>query len=144
MAKQQPIRSIDGIARPVQKRSPFKRLKRSLQKSRSQQMVVALLAVALMVGGGIAISNLVKTPNYDDVSIVTSALAKHTILPDEEPILATVTDKSALKTPFLQESQNGDRIIIYPKAKKVIIYRPSVDRIVNIGPVDVDNIPKVN
>lgn len=61
----------------------------------------------------------------------------------EKPsLMATVTDTSALKTPFLKEAKNGDKIIVYEKARRVIIYRPSTDRIVDIGPIELSNIPK--
>jgi hypothetical protein len=60
---------------------------------------------------------------------------------NEAPLLATVTDKSSLKTPFLQEADNNDKILIYEKAKRVIIYRPSLDRIIDVGPVELNNIP---
>lgn len=60
----------------------------------------------------------------------------------EEPVLATVTDHAALQTAFLREAQDGDKILIYEKARKVIIYRPSIDRIIDVGPVELDDIPK--
>lgn len=137
------IRSIDGITRPLPKRSIRARFSQRVKKSRKARAAI-LVAVALCIlGGSVVALNRMRTPNYNDVTTITKALKNHVLVPDEPPILATVTDKTALRTPFLKESENGDRIVIYPKAKKVIIYRPSVDRVVSIGPVDVNNIPKV-
>jgi len=60
------------------------------------------------------------------------------VLPiDETPALATVTDKAKLTTKFLQKAENGDKILIYQKAGRVIIYRPSIDRIIDVGPVQI-------
>jgi hypothetical protein len=71
---------------------------------------------------------------------VRSKVNKLVVLPiSEDPTLATVTDKNSLKDNFLKaNAENGDKVLVYVKAKKVYIYRPSVNRIVNIGPLTVD------
>lgn len=85
-----------------------------------------------------------KKNNNDSVEAVTQTIAKHMVLPmDEVPALLTVTDPSKVTTQFLKQSQVGDKILIYQKYKRVIIYRPSIDRIIDIGPVVIDN-PKVS
>lgn len=64
------------------------------------------------------------------------------ILPEnEEPVIATVTDKDALakEQPFYQEAHNGDRVIAYMTARKAIIYDPINDKIVNAGPIYVQS-----
>ena len=56
---------------------------------------------------------------------------------DEEPITATVTDRNALAgQEFFEEARNGDRVLMYPKAKKAYLYRPSENRVVAIAPLD--------
>lgn len=143
--QQRQIKNIDGINRPVQKKSLTRRLKRFYRRSRLAQIYTALAVVGIIVLAAVVISNVFKRPNYDDVTTVKMALSKHMVLPqDEEPLLATVTDRTALKTPFLREADDGDRILIYEKARRVIIYRPSIDKIIDIGPVEVNNIPKTN
>ncbi len=56
------------------------------------------------------------------------------ILPaGDEPVLAIVSDPSQLKNDaFFVDSQIGDRVIIYPKIGRAFLYRPSVNKIVNI------------
>ncbi len=70
---------------------------------------------------------------------VRSQVAKLAILPTgEDPTLATVTDKNSLKDSFLKaNAQNGDKVLVYVKAQKVYIYRPSINKIVNIGPLTI-------
>ena len=70
---------------------------------------------------------------------VQAEVAKLVILPtNETPALATVTDPTKLKyDPFLSQTQKGDEILIYAKWKQAVIYRPSADKVVDIGPVDV-------
>ncbi len=60
------------------------------------------------------------------------------ILPEGEiPQVATIDDAVSLsKTqPFFTGSQNGDKILVYTGAKKVIVYRQSERKIVNVGPI---------
>lgn len=77
-----------------------------------------------------------------EVPSLISDVSRHYVLPtDEEPAIATVTDKTKLTTPLFTKSENGDKALIYQKNALVIIYRPSIDRIIAVGPVSIDNVP---
>jgi len=55
-------------------------------------------------------------------------------LPNEEPTVATVSDVSKLSDQqFFAKAQNGDKVIIFPKAQKAILYRPSTNKIIEIA-----------
>jgi len=72
-------------------------------------------------------------------------VSKHYLLPtNETPALATVTDTKKLTTPFLKNAKDGDEILIYQKNQIAIIYRPSIDRIIAVGPVTIDTPPTPN
>lgn len=67
------------------------------------------------------------------------------VLPkDEQPAVVTVMDVSKVKNvPFLEHSaKNQDKILVYSKAKKVILYRPNENKIVDIGPVSIATPPE--
>jgi len=62
-------------------------------------------------------------------------------LPEGElPTIATVSDYKKLKDqPFFEKSQNGDKVLIYTKAKKAYLYRPSTDKLIDVTIVNVDS-----
>ncbi len=57
---------------------------------------------------------------------------------DEQPTIATVTDADKLRSQaFFLNSQNGDRVLIYTTAKKAILYRPALNKIIEVAPVNI-------
>ena len=67
---------------------------------------------------------------------IVSAVGGIMILPSEElPTIATVTDPKALAgQPFFANAEIGDKVLVYADAKKAILYRPSVGKIVEVMP----------
>jgi hypothetical protein len=59
---------------------------------------------------------------------MTQQVGKTVALPsDEQPTVATVTDKNILpKEAFFASAQNGDKIFMYKKHKLAVLYRPSL------------------
>lgn len=59
------------------------------------------------------------------------------VLPtDEQPTVATVEDLTQLAgQPFFAQAVIGDKVIIYSKAAKAILYRPSEKKVINIAPI---------
>lgn len=57
---------------------------------------------------------------------------------DELPTIATVTDTSNIKNqPFFSNSQIGDKVLIYQRNMKAILYRPSTNIIVEVGALSI-------
>lgn len=55
---------------------------------------------------------------------------------DPNAVLANVTDVTKLKDQaFFADAQNGDEIVIFPSAMRAVLYRPSINKIINIGPL---------
>src|SRR3989344_1674441 len=53
----------------------------------------------------------------------------------EEPTVATITDIEKLKSePFFQRAKNGNKVLIYPLAKKVILYDPASKKVLDVAP----------
>jgi hypothetical protein len=68
---------------------------------------------------------------------LTEKISKLMELPkDESPTVATVSDISKLKgQAFFAKAQNGDKLLLYPKAKQAILYSPKTNKIVAVGPI---------
>jgi hypothetical protein len=73
----------------------------------------------------------------DDSNTVIQDVGKLIELPqNEEPTIATVTDPEALKTEaFFKDAKVGDKLLVYSKSKKAILYRPDTHTIVAVGPL---------
>ena len=78
-----------------------------------------------------------------EVDRIVGLVGKLIDLPkDETPTLATVLDKEKLKDqPFFANVENGDSILIYTKAKKAIVYRLKENKLINVGPISIDETP---
>lgn len=58
--------------------------------------------------------------------------------PDETPTMATINNAVIAKQgqPFLDSAANGDVLIVYADAGEALLYRPSTDRLIAVGPID--------
>jgi len=58
---------------------------------------------------------------------------------DETPTIMTVSDKDKLKgQTFFDMVENGDILFAYTNAKKAVLYRPSIHKVVNMAPISID------
>jgi hypothetical protein len=58
-------------------------------------------------------------------------------LPDDEtPTLATVSDPNELKSqPFFANAEVGDIVLVYERAKKAVLWRPSERKLIEVSSV---------
>lgn len=67
-----------------------------------------------------------------------------TLPQDEKPNIATITDLDKLaEQPFFKNAKKGDKILMFSNAKKVILYRPSEKRVIEVGSVNINQQPEV-
>lgn len=65
------------------------------------------------------------------------------MLPDEIPTIATVTDVKDLPDQyFYKQAENGDKILIFANAQKIILYRPGINKVVDVATVEPATTPK--
>lgn len=103
-------------------------------------LIVSIVAFVVMY---FQYRNLKNDPNAEkdaETKQLVAQVGKFYDLPtDETPTVATVSDKSKVADqPFFAKAENGDKILIYRKNKLVILFRPSQNKIINSGPVDLD------
>lgn len=142
----------DGIEIPQLKSLSFSsmdKIQDFILKNNLIPTIIIILLVALGAAGYF-LYNSQKNPqaikttiqgqqilNQDEVKRLVAEVGKIIKLPrGEEPSVATVTDVNKLKDQaFFADGKNGDHVLLYPNAKKVILYDPQSKKIVNIAPL---------
>lgn len=108
----------------------------------------AVSAVVLIIVAGAFLfykNKAVPTPNnnpqvaQEEVKKLVSEVSKLIDLPTgEDPTVATITDITKLKDqPFFQKAKNGDKVLIYTKEKKAILYDPNMKKVLDAAPLNI-------
>lgn len=111
------------------------------ESSISGKVGIIILSILVLIGFGAAaffyFEGSSKKDSETRAADVKNKVAKLIDVPkDEVPTLATVTDKEKLKDQaFFKDAQNDDMLLIFPQAKKAIIYREKENRLINVGPI---------
>lgn len=109
--------------------------------------IIVLIIIVLIVAG---IYYFVKPQASSsdvpvaEVKAVLEKLERHIILPtDETPQIGRIDDpvQAAKAQPFVTGAEKGDLLIVYVKASKAIVYSPTRDIIINVGPVSMNPEP---
>ncbi len=107
----------------------------------NQSIVVAgafFLVIAIISFFSLAYYFDSRDPNViaqKEIGSITKKIGKFMELPEgEEPTLATVSDREKIKDQlFFAKAENGDKVLVYPIAKKAILYRPSTGKIIEVA-----------
>jgi len=117
-----------------------------IKKINFRKLLAFLVIIVAIVGGFGSwyfynkYQTLKANPNVEaqaEVKSLTTTIGKFMELPtDEDPTVATILDKEKIKDqPFFKNAKNGDKLLAYTKAMKAILYRPSTNRIIEVGPI---------
>ncbi len=111
--------------------------KRTKKRHPSWGKIIILVAVVALAVFGTCYLILDGFKDQNDPTVIVDKVGKHIMLPSgETPEVSTVEGASDLASqPFFQNVKDGDKILIYPKAARIIIYRPSENILVNVGPI---------
>lgn len=120
----------------------------------NKKNLIPFIALIIVAGLGIGIYMYSKTGEGFDLGLTNFAeqnpeneaervirqVGKIYLLPEEVPTIATVSDKTQLSDKvFFQKADNGDKVLLYKTAAIAILYRPSIGKIINVGPVNLED-----
>lgn len=73
----------------------------------------------------------------EEARAIAEKVGKLIVLPaGEEPTVITVADVEKLKSqPFFANAKNGDKVLVFQKARKAILYDPVAGKIIEVGPL---------
>ncbi len=81
-----------------------------------------------------------KNAKKEDFSVeeVVSMVDKLIVLPkDEIPTIATVTKENIIKEGgFFEGAKVGDKVLIYPNARKAVLFDIEANKVINIAPLN--------
>ena len=99
---------------------------------------LVVIAFLLLSQKNFSASKPVKNDFTDTINSVGQLL----VLPaGETPTIATVANLDQIKNqPFFANAKVGDKVLIYSKSQKAILYDPSINKIIEIAPLDLGNI----
>lgn len=140
------------MAPPEEPKKPKKKLATKAPKIKaprvnvSRQSILVVLVIMLTLGCLFLYSQYraaqekvesAKSGQNAQTEDVIKTVSKIAIVPkDETPTIATVTNVEKIKDQeFFVNAKNGDKVLVYAKQKKAILYRPSTNQIVNINTV---------
>lgn len=124
--------------------------RKRLRRPRGQQLVTVLLVLAVAGAIGYMLFDRMRLSNEidklsqgqsqqpsaeDEAKQLANEVSKLIELPkDETPTIATVTDASKVKDkPFFANAQNGDKVLLYAKSSKAVLYRPSTQKLIEVS-----------
>jgi hypothetical protein len=123
----------------------------------TRNALIAMVLILILGAGGTAayfykkystVKNTEANVAKVESDATVAAVGKLIMLPaDEEPTVATVTDPSKLQNQtFFAHAKVGDKVLLYVKAKKAILYDPSANKLVEVAPLNLDdsNAPQVS
>lgn len=84
------------------------------------------------------LQNPTQASNLETKTLITEVGKLIELPTSEQPTIATVSDVTKLtQQPFFDHAQNGDKLLIYTQAKKAILYRPSINKIIEVAPLNI-------
>lgn len=113
--------------------------KKGLSKSLNVSTTIVFMVLAILLSMGAWWRNI-EGAKYVDKKKEDAALiqkvGKLLSLPDESPMIATVSNDDTFKNEnFSEKAKAGDKLIVYLNADQAIFYRPSSNKVIMLLPV---------
>jgi len=82
---------------------------------------------------GLTFFNRHKNPTLSDDGLIITVSRQLNITGDPNPAVLTVVNKEKTNQPFLNDSKDGDKVLLYYKAHKSVLFRPVENKIIKSG-----------
>ncbi len=110
--------------------------------------IITLLIIIIIAVLGYAIfkkfNPTILTPEGQlsdkEIKSLINKVSKLINVPEETPVIATIIKAEELiaEQKFYVGSKDGDYLIVFPTAQKALIYREKEDKLINVGPIIID------
>jgi hypothetical protein len=125
-------------------------MEENFDKKNSRKRINSILLVLFVIAAALAgyfynqNKQITADPNKAaaaEIKGVVEKVGKLMILPTgETPSMATVVDPAKLKSQaFFANAKAGDKVLLYTVAKKVILYNPTENRIIEAASLNLGN-----
>ena len=104
-------------------------------------LIVILVATVGVLGWKYKQASKDTTKQAEKTSqrIIASVSKLYLVPTNEKPTVALIQDRSKLDDQeFFKHAENGDYLLVYQKDKVALIYREKDNKLVNVGPVNID------
>ncbi len=113
-----------------------RKAKRPRLRQRKGIILLSLLVIILLGAIGLLFAKYQHVQNNNPANqqkALTEQLHELAELPPEQPVISTVLDTSKLTNPALaKRAKNGDTLFIFPESKRLILYRSSDKKVVDM------------
>jgi hypothetical protein len=95
-----------------------------------------VLLCGCILGLGIVAVQSYQRSQLDDGTRIRQAVARHMLLPEEEPTVAAIKDVDKLKQSnpeFYAHAENGDFMLVF--SQQAVLYSEKRDLILNVAPI---------
>lgn len=94
-------------------------------------IIATIILVGLVIAGALVFDRQPK--NLTDDEVVITVNKQLGISGDSNPAILSVVDKDRVNQPFLSDSENGDKVLLYYKSGKSVLFRPSTNAVIKQG-----------
>lgn len=106
-------------------------------------LLLLVTGVAAFFGGRMSVyTSHPELTQAEEAKAILEKVGKLIKLPEGElPSMATIEDAEGVKAgqPFLSNAENGDVLIVYNTTATAILYRPSSNLLIAVGPVNMSS-----
>lgn len=111
----------------------------------NKKTIIVVLITIVVAGGlllffGLRDQGRINTENKQasEAGAIIEKVGTLIVLPNNEtPTVATVSNPDILSSqPFFKNAKLGDKVLIYTKAQKAILYDPVIHKIIEVAPIN--------